>query len=93
MLGPGQVEDPAVGMGAQAREPVGSGQGPLDPHVGDLSYGAGGQAVTAGLLAGEDLLLHQGHVPTGFGQPVGAGRAGRASSHHQDIVNVTGSGA
>ncbi len=88
MLGPGQVEDPAVGVGPQPGEAVGAGQGALDPHVGDLADRAGGQAVTAGLLAGEDLLLHQGHVPAGLGQPVGARRARRTAPDHEDVVDV-----
>ena len=45
MVGPGQVEDLAVGVGAKPGEAVGAGQGPLDPHVGDLAHRSGGQTV------------------------------------------------
>ncbi len=89
VLGPGQVQDPAEGVGPQPGVPVGPGQGPLDPHVGDLAHRAGCQPVAAGLLAGKDLLLHHGHVPARLGQPVGARGPGRAAAHHQDVVHVS----
>ena len=92
MLGPGQVEHLAEGVGPQAGVAVGAGQRPLDAHVGDLAHRPGGQAVAAGLLPGEHLLLDQGHVPPGLGQPVGAGGPGRAAPHDQDVVDVVGPG-
>ena len=56
MLGPGQVEDLAEGVGPQAAVAVGAGQGPLDAHVGDLADRPGGQAVAARLLAGNTFF-------------------------------------
>ena len=88
MVGPGQVEDLAVGVGAQSGEAVGAGQGSLHPHVGDLAHRPGGQAVPAGLHPREYLLLDQGHVPARLGQPVGARRTRGAAPDDQDIVDV-----
>ena len=92
MLGPGQVEDLAVGVGPEPVVAVGAGQGALEAHVGELADRAGGEAVAAGLLPGEVLLLDQGHVPAGLGQPVGAGGAGRAAADDQDVVDRRAAG-
>ena len=42
------------------------GQRVLEAHVGQLAHGAGCQPVAAGLLAWEDLLLHDADVPAGL---------------------------
>ena len=88
MLGPGQLEHLAVGVGPQALVAVRPGQRGLDAHVGDLADGTGGEAVPAGLLPGEDLLLHQGHIPARLGQPVGTGRARGTTPDDQDVVHA-----
>ena len=93
VLGPGQVEHPPVGVGPQTAIPVGAGQRRLDPHVGDLADRPWCEPVATGLLPGEDLLLHQGHVPARLGQPVGTGGACRAPSDDQHVVDVTVGGA
>src|SRR2546429_9069187 len=55
-------------------------------HVGELAHGPGGEPVPARLLPGVALALEHEHVPAGVGQPVGAGRTGRASPDHQDVA-------
>ncbi len=88
MIGPGKIEHLAEGVGPQAGIAVGAGQRTFDAHVGDLAHRAGGEAVATCLLTGEDLLVHQGHVPASLGQPVGARRARRTAPDDQDVMEV-----
>ena len=65
----------------KARRPrvaVRAGQGALEAHVGQLAHGPRREAVAAGLLPRELLLLHDDDVPAGVGQPVAAGGTRRA---------------
>ena len=86
MLGPLHLEGLAEAVGPEPAVLVGSGQGVLESHVGQLSDGPRGQAVPAGLDPGEVLLLHHDHVPAGLGQPVGAGGPRRATADDDHIV-------
>jgi len=63
-----------------------AGQHVGQPHVVELLDRSGGEAVAAGLDPGERLLLQQDDVVAGLGQPVGAGRSGRAASDDEDVV-------
>ena len=61
----------------------------LEAHVGELANRAGREAVPAGLLTGELLLLDNRDVPSGVGQPVRARRPGRTRADDDDVVLVT----
>ena len=79
MLGPLQLERDAVGHGPQpVVAVVVGGDGRLEPHVLELVDRPGGEAVAAGLVAGERLALEDADVVAGLGQPEPGGRSGRA---------------
>ena len=88
VVGPGHLHGHPVGARPQAVEAVRPGQGAREPHVGELADRARGEAVTAGLLPREVLLLDHHHVPAGVGQPVRAGRARGAAPDHHDVVDT-----
>ena len=88
VLRPLHVDGAAEAEGPQAAVAVGPGQGPLQVHVGQLPDGPRREAVAAGLLPGELLLLHDDHVPAGLGQPVGARGAGGPRSDDHHVVDV-----
>ena len=50
------------------------------PHVVELADGPGRQAVTAGLLAGEALLVDDEHPVALLREPVGRRRTGRPAT-------------
>src|SRR6185312_11921383 len=59
-----------------------------ETHGLELANGSGRQPVATGLLTREVLLLDDENVVARLGQPVGAGGAGRPSTHDQDVVGV-----
>src|SRR5204862_4691416 len=83
---PLELEGPTEGDRPQTDEAVVAGQPVGQAHVVELLDGPWGQPVAAGLLPGEPLLLDQQDVVPGVGQPVRAGRAGRAGPDDEDVV-------
>ena len=57
VLGPAQLQGDAVGHRAQALVALETGELVGEPHLVELAHGPRGQAVAAGLLAGEALLV------------------------------------
>ena len=93
MLGPLHLEGLPEAVGPEPAVLVGSGQGLLEAHVGQLAHGTRRQPVPAGLDPGEVLLLHHDHVPAGLGQPVGARGPRRAATDDHHIVHGNGASA
>ena len=86
MRGPLKFEFASVRGGAQALVTMELRQFVGEAHVTELFDRAGCEAVAAGLLAWEGLLVDHHHVETVAGQPVARRRAGRTGSDHQDVV-------
>ena len=90
MLGPGHLEGDAVGDGPQPVVAVVVLEAIGQAHVVERGHRPRGEAVAAGLVAGEQLLLDDEDVVAGSGQPVGGGGTGRAAADHQDVGAVSG---
>jgi hypothetical protein len=88
-LGPAHLDRASEGVGPQALIAVEGRELLGQPHVFELADRARGEGVTAGLLPRVALLLEQGYLMAGLGQPVGARRPGRPTADHQH-VDATG---
>src|SRR5690606_26900329 len=64
----------------------------LEPHLAELVDGPRGQAVAAGLVAGEDLALEHADVVAGLRQPEPGGAARRPTPDDEHVVAVVGHG-
>ena len=88
MLGPGELHltteadraEPSVAMPRGGHER-------LEAHVGELADGPRRQAVAAGLLPRQRLLLDDDDVPARVGEPVRATRAARTGADDDDVVD------
>ena len=58
-------------------------------HVVELADRPRGEAVAAGLLAREALLLDDEHAVAALGEPVRGRGTGRSAADHQDVVRVS----
>ena len=74
MIGPAHLEDLSECAGPEPLVAVTEPSEPCEPHVVELADRPGGEAVAAGLLPGEVLLLDDDDIPPGFCQPIGARR-------------------
>ena len=89
VLRPGHLEGDAVGDAAQAVVAVVvGGDLLLEPHGPELGDRPRREAVAAGLLPRERLLLDDHHVAPGPAEPVPGRRAGRPAADDEDVVAV-----
>ena len=92
MVGPRHLDGAAVGDRAQAPEPVERLERIRQPHLHELVDSPWGEPVTAGLVAGERLLLDDDDVQPGAGRPVGGGGTGGTATDDEEVVEVGGHG-
>ena len=92
VLGPLQLHGDAVGQGPQAGVAVVGEQGVVEPHVGELLHGPGGEAVAARLVAGEHRGVSEDDITTGAGGISGRGRAGGSGADDEDVGALRGAG-
>ena len=88
VLGPPELEGDAVRDRPQAVVAVVAVEPPRQAHVGELLDRPGREAVAAGLLAGEPLLLDDHHVVARLGQPEGRRRSGRPAADDEHVMAV-----
>src|SRR5438067_5865591 len=86
-LGPLELQRLAESDRPQTGEAVMAGELFGQSHVFELAHGTRRQAVAAGLLTREALLLDEQHVVAGLGQPVGACGARGPATHDEDVMD------
>ena len=88
MLGPGELERHAVADRAQTVEALELRERLGQAHVVELAHRPRREAVAAGLLAGEALLLDDQDPVAALGEPVAGRGARRSAADDQDVVRV-----